>query len=137
MKTFEEFRREHADECSIYSTEMMDKYYEYFRDHAQVGDGATVCFYTDRHACTIIKRTAKTLTLRQCEATLKPDFKPEFVIGGFSAVCLNQNKQDYDYEENPHGSIYIARWSEKKKRFVADKSLRVIEGRHEFYDYNF
>ena len=137
MKTFEEFKREYTEDGAVFRDDTFDKYYEYFRDHAQVGDGATVCFYTDRHACTIIKRTAKTLTLRQCKATLKPDFKPEFDIGGFCAHCTNQNKQDYDYEENPDGTIYTARWSKKKKRFIADKHLRVIAGRREFYDYNF
>lgn len=106
-------------------------------DQLKVGDGATVCYWTDATACTVIKRTAKTLTLRQDKATLKPSFKPEFIVGGFCAHCVNQAEQEYDYEPDPNGRIFKAYWSESKKGFYADKSLRVIAGRHEFYDYNF
>lgn len=113
-----------------------EKYGEYFRDNAQVGDGATVHYYSDAHACTIIKRTAKTLTLRQDKATLKDSFKPEFIVGGFCAHCTNQEEQEYDYEPNPNGSIYVAHWSDKKKGFYAN-GLHVTPNRHEFYDYNF
>lgn len=106
-------------------------------DQLKVGDGATVCYWTDATACTVIKRTANTLTLRQDKATLKPSFKPEFIVGGFCAHCVNQAEQEYDYEPDPNGRIFKAYWSESKKGFYADKTLRVIAGRHEFYDYNF
>ena len=62
------------------------------------GDGATVCYYTDRHACTVIKRTPKTLTLRQDKAILDPSFKPDFIPGGFFGTVINQNEQSYTYE---------------------------------------
>ena len=106
-------------------------------DQLKVGDGATVCYWTDATACTVIKRTAKTLTLRQDKATLKPSFKPEFILGGFAAHCVNQAEQDYDYEPDPNGRIFRAYWSQSKKGFYVERTLRVIPGRHEFYDYNF
>ena len=102
----------------------------------KVGDGATVTYWTDRHACTIIKRTAKTLTLQQDKAILSENFKPVFVPGGFMGTVINQNEQSYTYEPDPSGRIYKAHWSEKHGGFYSD-GLRVIKGRHEFYDYNF
>ena len=115
---------------------IIDKYAQYFRDNAEVGDGATVCYWTDRHAYTIIKRTAKTLTLQQDKAILDPEFKPEFIPGGFCAHCVNQADQTYQYDRNPNGRIIIAYWSKKKNGFYW-QGLHVIPGRHEFYDYNF
>lgn len=109
---------------------------EDFKEHAKVGDGATLCYWSDRHAYTIIKRTAQSLTLQQDKATLSPDFTPEFISGGFFAHCINQNEQRYSYEPNPDGQIIKVWWSKKKNGFFWN-DLRVIPGRHEFYDYNF
>ena len=101
------------------------------------GDGATINFYTDRHACTVIRKTKKMIVLQRDTATLKEDFKPDFDVGGFSAHCENNDKQEYTYERNPDGQTYRAFWSEKKGCYVADGCLKVSVGRHEFYDYNF
>lgn len=45
----------------------------------KVGDGVTINLWSDRHAATVIKVTAKTVTVRRDKATLNPDFKPEFI----------------------------------------------------------
>ena len=102
-----------------------------------VGDGATVHYWTDANAYTIIGKTDKTLTLQRDKATLSPDFKPDFIPGGFFGTVVNQYDQTYTYEPNPDGRIVKAYWSEKKRAFCVDKTLRVSHGRHEFYDYNF
>lgn len=107
-----------------------------FKDTAKVGDGATVVYWTDRHAYTIIKRTANTLTLRRCKAILSPDFKPDFIPGGFCGTVINQDEQSYTYEEDEKGRVVKAYWSDKYKCFRFG-GLRVVPGRHEFYDYNF
>ena len=67
---------------------------------------------------------------------MKPSFKPEFIVGGFAAHCTNQDEQEYDYEPNENGTIYVAHWSERKKGFYSN-GLHVTPFRHEFYDYNF
>lgn len=103
----------------------------------KVGDGVTVHYWTDAHAGTIIARTAKTLTIRQDKAILSPDFKPDFIPGGFCGTVINQNEQTYTYEPDENGMIYKAYWSDRKCGFYAEKCLRVTKGRHEFYDYNF
>lgn len=105
----------------------------------QVGDGATYCLWSDRYACTVVARTAKTLTLRRDKAKLKDSWKPEFVVGGFSAHCTNNEEQEWEYEPDPDGELFKAHWSEKRGGWQSgsDGSCIVIRGRHEYYDYNF
>lgn len=106
-------------------------------EDVKVGDGVTVHYWSDAEAYTVIARTAKSLTLRRCKATLDPNFKPEFITGGFAAHCLNQCDQTYTYEEDENGAVVKAYYSKAKRGFFVQKSLRVTRGRHEFYDYNF
>lgn len=133
MMTFGEFRKQ-LDYRDL--NRASDLFADYFHENVQVGDGATVCYWSDRHAYDVIAKTPRTLTLRRCKATLKPTFKPEFIPGGFSAHCVNNHKQDYDYEEDPDGMVVKAYWSEKEHRYYVNK-LPVIAGRSEFMDYNF
>ena len=105
----------------------------------QVGDGVTIHLYSDAHAGTVIKKTKTTITVQQDKATIDPNFKPEFVAGGFAGHCTNQNEQTYTYEQDPNGHITTYRWSNKYNRYQGggDGSVTVTKGRREFYDYNF
>lgn len=103
----------------------------------KVGDGVTVCLYSDRYAATVTKVTKATVTVKRDKATLDPNFKPEFVVGGFVAHCTNQEEQTYTYETDPDGEEYTFRWSKKYGRYGQPNDLHLIKGRHEFYDYNF
>lgn len=105
--------------------------------NAKVGDGATVVLYSDRYAGTIIKVTPLSITVQRDTATLDPEFKPEWIIGGFAGHCTNQEDQKYTYERDEHGEIYTFRWSDKHQSYGRPGNLRAIKGRHEFYDYNF
>jgi len=107
------------------------------RREVEVGDGVTVCLYTDKNAYTVVKRTKCTITIQRDKATLSPNFKPEFDIGGFCAHCTNNNEQTYEYERDESGDVETCHWSEKLGCFVLKSAARVINGRHEFYDYNF
>lgn len=116
---------------------------EYFADVRPAGyfqdeytDSATAHLYTDSHAYSIVKRTAKTITLQRDKATLKKNWKPDMIPGGFSAYCTSQHSQEYDYEKDPDGVVVTCRWSEKYHNYVY-KGLTIYPGRHEFYDYNF
>lgn len=104
--------------------------------NVKVGDGITLCYYSDRKAYTIIRRTAKTITIQRDKAILNPNFKPEFIQGGFAGTCINQNEQEYIYERDENGRTLTLRWSDKYGKFVC-KEANVRNGRHEFYDYNF
>ena len=105
----------------------------------EVGDGCTYYLWSDSYACTVIKKTAKTITIQRDKATLDPSFKPEWVAGGFAAHCTNAEDQSYTYERNPNGEIYVCHWSEKEGRYRtgSDGSIKIGVGRHEYYDYNF
>lgn len=104
-----------------------------------VGDGVTVCLYSDQHAATIIKRTKATVVVQYDKAIRDPSFKPEWTPGGFSAICTNQEQQEWTYERNPEGRTERYFWSEVRGRWQGggDGSIVLIPGRHEFYDFNF
>lgn len=108
---------------------------EAHRDIA-VGDGVTLRYYSDAEAYTVIKRTASTITVQRDKATLDPNFKPEWDVGGFAGHCTNQNEQTYSYERNENGAIKTLRYSKKHGRFMFLEKA-ILLGRHEFYDYNF
>jgi hypothetical protein len=102
---------------------------------AKVGNGATYCMYSDRIACTIIKVTAKTITLQEDKAIQLTD--PVIIPGGFAGHCINNNDIKYSYERDLMGSVKVARWSAKQQKYIVDGYAPVIAGRHKFYDYNF
>ncbi len=115
-----------------------------------VGDGVTVSVWTDCDAYTIIRKTPKTITLQMDKATLSPDWKPEFIVGGFAGHCVNQADQRYTYErdENEHTiKITLRSWlddegSERRrwKRSGTGTNSQggsAYAGRRKFHDYNF
>ena len=134
-------REDMVDFCSKRALEKAEQFNENRLSPVtvKVGDGATVCLYSDCHAGTIVKVTKCSITIQYDKATLDPNFKPEFVAGGFAGHCINQEDQTYTYERNPEGQKEVYRWSNKYNRYQGggDGSIRVIKGRHEFYDYNF
>lgn len=93
----------------------------------EVGDGVTITLYSDSHACTVIKRTPKTLWAQRDKA-----FRTDH--NGMSDC------QEYAYESDPHGHIYKCYWSDKYGCFIYGGSKdgkAVSTGRHEYYDYSF
>ncbi len=67
----------------------------------QVGDRCNWRLWTDVVPCTVVKRTAKTVTVREDKATVvKP---PVLVPGGFAAVVLED--ATYEISEDPHGRL--------------------------------
>jgi len=103
--------------------DVVTRFNEYFREHAEVGDGVTLCLWSDRHAYDIIARTPQTLTLQRCNH--------KRIDNNGMSDC-----QDYEYSPNPKGDIIVAHWSKKDKVFRY-KGMAVNYGRHEFFDYSF
>lgn len=105
----------------------------------EVGDGVTLYLWSDAHACTVIAKTAKTITVQRDKAILSPDFKPKWVPGGFSAVCVNSHEQQWIYERDPNGAICRCWWSEKHGCYrTGEKGCVIVRpGRNEHYDFNF
>ena len=106
------------------------------RREIQVGDGCTLVLWTDKEAYTVIRKTKRMRVMQRDKAIKSPEFKPQWVEGGFSAVCTNNEDQSYTYEQDPDGSIIRAFWSEVNGCYM-HQGCKVINGRHEFYDYNF
>lgn len=122
-------------------------------DSAKVGDGATVNCYSDRQACTIVKRTDKKIWVQRDNAKLLNGLKSgesdalHFSPGGFCGHT--SGTQRYSYTPNPDASIvcYSRReWTNEYDRKTRVRYVRVGEkrdgqtisaGRHEHYDYNF
>jgi len=102
-----------------------------------VGDGVTVCHYSDRTACTVIRisPSGKTVWMQEDTAVLD-DWKPEFISGGFSGHCVNNIEQRYAYQLNPQGVIHRAS-KRKDGKFRTTNGEPVIPCRHHFHDYNF
>lgn len=67
----------------------------------QVGDRCAWRLYTDVEPCTVVKRTAKTVTVRMDEAVLAR--KPEMVPGGFGGVVTRE--AEWEIRENLAGRL--------------------------------
>jgi hypothetical protein len=95
----------------------------------EVGMGATVCFYSDRKAGTIIWRENKTLVV-QLDKSIRAD------DNGMS------DEQQYTYERDIHGQQYEftlrknGRWIQKGAGMKSGTSLGV-GFRRTYYDYSF
>lgn len=125
----------------------------------KVGDGATLCGYSDRHAYTVIAVTAKTVTLQRDKATLLNGMNSgeadalTFTPGGFAGHT--EGIQRYRYEANPNGEVIKAHMKKKPRKVwtkgaapdggygyvmhahFTNGASTLIPGRFEHYDYNF
>jgi hypothetical protein len=105
---------------------------------------ATYLGYTDRDAYEVIRVISdQTIEVRQLDAELDPSFKPEFVPGGFSAVCTNDRDQKWIFKSNPENKVYRLRRKKKQnikgRELFGYKSLRFVlaDEPYKYYDYNF
>lgn len=91
--------------------------------------------YTQSYPWIVVKRTEKTVTLARVNVKRDPEWKPEFVPGGFCAHCTNQRDQTWLFSHIDHKNTKVIRmtkkgWSLGGTRFTEDRAV-------EFYDYNF
>ena len=93
--------------------------------------------YTDITPFEIIKRTTKTISIREMYAEKNEDYKPEFIQGGYCATCTNQQDQKWNIISDPTRPVikaYLRKdgnyYSRYGKHFLSDKPIR-------FYDFNF
>ena len=112
-----------------------------------VGAGVSICGYSDRHACSIVEvsKSGKVSKVQRDNAVLLngPDSGEEdalhFSPGGFCGHM--SGRQRYSYSPNREAGIQVfslrknGRWVRKGES--AKGGSRLIEGRHEHYDYNF
>ena len=98
----------------------------------------TLAVGTDRYAFEVVGATAKTLKVRELNATLTEDSKPECHVGGFAAHVSNNHSLRYDFTSNPKNPV-LRIWATKKPGIYSGKmgKFRVTEKPVYFYDYNF
>jgi len=95
--------------------------------------------YSDINPYEVIRVISeKTIDVREMKAELDPSYKPEFVPGGFSVICLNDGKQKWIIESDESKPVKRIRLSKNKgwqdahgHRFkLADRPVK-------YYDHNF
>lgn len=95
--------------------------------------------YSDVNPHEVVRRVSgKTVEIRAMKAERDPSYKPEMVVGGFSAVCLNQNEQKWVITSQPEARVF-------RIRLHADGNWRCPNGNRyvlavkpiKFYDFNF
>jgi hypothetical protein len=100
----------------------------------KVGDGATLHFHTDAHAYTVIRVTARTITIQRDTATADPTWVRDFTPGGFMGHTANDRDRKYTYAADADGATRTVRLT---RRGWTSSGQSVTHGRHEFYDSNF
>lgn len=89
----------------------------------QVGMGATVLMWTDRHAATIIRVT-------RCTITVQEDIATRVDGNGMS------ESQAYEYTANPQGRVTTFRKTKRGWRDSCGSGL-LIGTRRKYHDYSF
>ena len=99
----------------------------------KVGDGATMLYYSDRHACTIIEIADNGSYIK-----VQKDKATRIDNNGMSEC------QDYEFERDPKGAVYTFKRTRKDKSVYTgngkycDWDVKLSFGaRIEYYDYSF
>lgn len=90
---------------------------------AKVGDGCTICLWTDRHAGTVVKVTKTQIHVQR-------DIAERIDNNGMS------DQQNYAYTPNPEASVEIFRKTKQGYRNASGNYL-AIGYRKEYHDYSF
>jgi len=92
--------------------------------------------FTDIEPYEIVKVVSdKTLEIRPMKCTR--NFKPEFVRGGFSAICVNVGNQEWIIEPSEESPTFKIR--QRKDGYFYKGSMRfsIDTKPSKYYDYNF
>lgn len=105
----------------------------------KVGDGATVCGWSDRMAYTVVRvsKSGKRIWIQRDNAKLVN--RDSFIVtpGGFAANWQYPEGQKYEYSANTAAKIMMASLTRLGWRIGGLRGEKVVAGRLEFYDYNF
>ena len=75
---------------------------------------ATMIGYTDRSPFEVVKVVSdQTLEIRAMKAERNPNWYPEWVAGGFSAICTNDNEQEWIITSAPKATVFRIRKQKK------------------------
>lgn len=152
-KTYEEMRNEQRanqdrwfnewNETGVKPTwryeSLNDSIYTEWLMSMEVGDHAHICHWSDITPCTIIKKTATTLTVRHDKVEKSDKWNPQWEVGGFSAICTNNEDQDdwWIIEEDPDGYTETFRFRKSVNKYMNKSDERLYPNWRYHYDYNF
>lgn len=152
-KTYEEMRNEQRanqdrwfdewNETGVKPTwryeSLNDSIYTEWLMSMEVGDHAHICHYSDVTPCTVIKKTATTLTVRHDKVEKSDKWNPQWEVGGFSAICTNNEDQDdwWIIEEDPDGYTETFRFRKSVNKYMNKSDERLYPNWRYHYDYNF
>lgn len=105
----------------------------------EVGDHAHICHYSDVTPCTVIKKTATTITVRHDKARKSDKWNPQWEVGGFSAICTNNESQNdwWIIEEDLDGYTETFRFRKSANKYMNKSDERLYPDWAYYYDYNF
>lgn len=103
----------------------------------EVGDRVHICRYSDVDPGTVVKKTNKSITVRLDDADRDPAWKPEWIPGGFGAICTNDADQKWIIKEDLEGDTEVFRWSDKYNKYRNKSGNNCYPGWYKYYDYNF
>ena len=98
---------------------------------------ANLIGYSDVKPFEIIAQTKTTITIRDMDAVIDPDWKPVFHVGGFAAHCSNQHEQKWIITSKPDGFTMKAHLRNDGKYHSAYGKHMISDEPECFYDYNF
>lgn len=114
----------------------------------KVGDGASLKYWSDSVACTVIavSNNGRKVTVQEDTATLINGFKSgekdalQFSPGGF--VGHTSGSQRYKFESNPQGAVHKFSLRKDDSWYAVGTAMGrgtrlSLKGRHHHYDYNF
>jgi len=105
------------------------------------GEYLTETSYSDQSPYKVVAKTPTTLTLKKVMVAKNPEWKPEFVPGGFAAHCTNQGEQTWVYEglldETVKVRLIKSKFCGSDKLWGAKGATFIANGAVKFYDYNF
>ena len=91
--------------------------------------------YSQTYPWKATRETRTTITLQKVAVLPDPEWKPDFLPGGFAGHCTNQSEQTWLYGGLTQEKVTIRK---NKKGAWVHKGVRFMEGvAREFYDYNF
>lgn len=92
----------------------------------KVGDGATLCYYSDREPATVIWVSPSQKTIK-----IQRDNYKRIDNNGMS------DSQEYEYSRNEKGGIETARLDKFGHYKIPNGTLVIVGSRRKFYDYTF
>ncbi len=79
----------------------------------------------------------KTLEIRRMNAERDPNWKPEFVPGGFFGTVVNQNSQEWIITSDDKAPVIRIRLGKQGWKDANRGRYDIADAPQRFYDYNF